>query len=138
MAVDTIMPERRSRFSPRILRKIGEISLGYGMLLPAVGLLVVFEFFPVFYGFYISMCDWRLSCTKFILFDNYIRAFSDPEMWHSLLITASYSLISVPLQLSLGLVLAYLLFQKVKGLQFFRMMFQYIIRKQWSRFIFGN
>ena len=124
MAVDSLsVSPKRSRFSPRTLRRIGEISLGYGFLLPAVALLVIFEFFPVFYGFYISMCDWKLSCTKFIAFDNYIRAFNDPEMWYSLLITASYSLISVPIQLGLGLVLAYLLFQKVKGLQFFRMMF---------------
>lgn len=124
MAVDTMaVNPRRSRFSPRTIKRMGEISLGYGLLLPAVGLLVVFEFFPVFYGFYISMCDWKLSCVNFIGFDNYIRAFNDPEMWHSLLITASYSLISVPIQLGLALVLAYLLFQKIKGLQLFRMMF---------------
>lgn len=124
MAVDsmTVSPHN-SRFSPRMLRRIKEVSLGYGFLLPAVALLIIFEFFPVFYGFYISMCDWKLSCAKFVAFDNYIRAFNDPQMWHSLLITASYSLISVPIQLGLGLVLAYLLFQKVKGLQFFRMMF---------------
>lgn len=124
MAVDSMsVSPKRSALSPRMIRRIREIGLGYGLLLPAVGLLVIFEFFPVFYGFYISMCDWRLSCTKFIYFDNYIRAFNDPDMWHSLLITASYSLISVPLQLGLALVLAYLLFQKIKGLQLFRMLF---------------
>ena len=86
-------------------------------------LLLVFEFFPVFYGFYISMCDWKLSCTKFVLFDNYLKAFNDPEMWHSLLITATYSLISVPIQLGLALVMAYLLFQKIRGLTIYRMLY---------------
>lgn len=109
--------------TPKMWRRIREVGLGYGLLLPAFVLLVVFEFFPVFYGFYISMCDWKLSCTKFVLFDNYIRAFEDPDMWHSLLITATYSLISVPVQLGLGLVLAYLLFQKIRGLTIYRMLY---------------
>lgn len=124
MAVESMRPPQKApMFTQRFVRRMREVSLGYGLLAPAVILLVVFEFFPVFYGFYISMCDWRLSCTKFILFDNYIRAFNDPDMWRSLIITASYSLISIPLQLGLSLVLAYLLFQKIKGLQLFRMLF---------------
>lgn len=124
MAVESIVhPKKSSQFSPRFIRRLKEISLGYALLAPAVLLLLIFEIYPVFYGFYISMCDWKLSCTSFIGFDNYIRAFNDPDMWHSLLITASYSLISVPLQLGLGLVLAYLLFQKIKGLTIYRMLF---------------
>jgi len=59
----------------------------------------------------------------FVGLDNYVRAFGDPEMWHSLLTTATYSLISVPLQLGLGLVIAYLLFQDIRGKDAFRVMF---------------
>jgi len=109
--------------SPRIWRRIKEIGLGYGLLTPAFLLLLVFELYPVIYGFYISMCDWKLTCVKVIYFDNYLRAFADPDMWHSLLVTASYSIISVPLQLGLGLVLAYLLFQKIRGLAVYRMLY---------------
>jgi multiple sugar transport system permease protein len=105
------------------INKLREAGLGYLFLGPALILLLVFEIFPVFYGLYISMCDWRLSCARFVLFDNYVQAFSDPEMWHSLLVTATYALISIPLQLSLGLILAYFLFQKIKGAQFFRMIY---------------
>lgn len=115
--------QKSGGLSARTWRRIREVSLGYGLLAPAMILLLVFEFFPVFFGFYISMCDWKLSCTKFVLFDNYIKAFSDPEMWHSLLITATYSLISVPIQLGLALVMAYLLFQKIRGLTIFRMLY---------------
>jgi multiple sugar transport system permease protein len=100
-----------------------EMALGYAMLAPAVILLLVFEVFPIFYGAYISACDWRLSCTRFIGLDNYTRALGDPEMWHSLLITATYALISVPLQLSLALALAYLLFQKIRGREALRTLF---------------
>jgi multiple sugar transport system permease protein len=114
-AVRLGQPQAERRSAGRLRRRIGEISLGYALLAPAFILLVVFEFFPVFYGLYISSCDWRLSCVRFVGLDNYIRAVNDPEMWHSLLVTATYSLISVPLQLGLGLALAYLLFQQIRG-----------------------
>jgi ABC-type sugar transport system permease subunit len=110
----------RSHYSRQRLR---ELTLGYAMLAPAVLLLVVFELFPVLYGAYISACDWRLSCTRFVGFDNYARTLTSAGTWHSLLITATYSIISVPLQLGLGLWIAYLLYQKVRGQSAFRVVF---------------
>lgn len=104
-------------------RRLANLSLGYALLAPAVILLVVFEFYPLFSGLYISLTNWRLARGDFIGLANYVRAFSDPEMWHSLWITFTYSVISVPVQLGLALVIAYLLFQKIKGLQWFRMVY---------------
>jgi ABC-type sugar transport system permease subunit len=116
-------PRFGGQAASRFWRRASEISLGYALLAPACLLLLVFEFFPVFYGLYISSCDWRLSCVRFVGFDNYTRAVTDPEMWHALLVTATYSLISVPLQLSLGLGLAYLLFQKIRGRELLRIIY---------------
>jgi multiple sugar transport system permease protein len=107
----------------QLWRRIQEVSLGYLLLAPALILLLVFEVFPIFYGLYISACDWRLSCVQFIGIDNYIRAFTEPDLWRSLLVTATYSAIAVPVQLGLGLLLAYLLFQKIRGQQLFRVLF---------------
>jgi multiple sugar transport system permease protein len=101
-------------------QRVRDLSLGYAMLAPAVILLLVFEFFPVVYGAYISACDWRLQCTQFVGFDNYLRVLTTSSTWHSLLVTATYSLISVPLQLGIGLGIAYLLYQKIRGQSFFR------------------
>jgi multiple sugar transport system permease protein len=112
--------QRRTRFSRR---RLSEIGLGYTLLAPALILLLAFEVFPIVYGAYISSCDWRLQCTRFVGFDNYSQAFTDPAMWHALLVTATYALISVPLQLGLGLWIAYLLYQKVRGQEFFRVVF---------------
>ena len=114
---------RGPRLSPRGWRRLREISLGYALLAPAFLLLIVFEFFPVGYGLYISLCNWSLRCNQFIGLDNYTRAFADPEMWSSLLTTVVYALVSIPLQLGLGLFLAYLLFQKVRGQDTLRVMF---------------
>jgi multiple sugar transport system permease protein len=113
----------RRRPSARTRRRLSELGIGYALLAPAVILLLVFEVFPIFYGIYISACDWRLSCTSFLGAGNYLKALQDPDMWHSLLVTATYALICVPLQIGLGLFLAYLLFQKVHGKELFRVLF---------------
>ena len=119
VAAPTTTPRRSQGYFSR--RRVRDLSLGYAMLAPAVILLLVFEFFPVVYGVYISACDWRLTCTQFVGFDNYLRVLTTSSTWHSLLITATYSLISVPLQLGIGLGVAYLLYQKIRGQNFFRM-----------------
>ena len=111
-------------FTPHRLRRIREAGLGYLFLLPAFAVLVVFEYWPVFYGAYISTCNWGVKgCIKQIGLANYTKAFSDPEMWHSLLVTATYSILSVPLQLGISLLLAYLLFQKIRGKAIYRVFF---------------
>lgn len=126
MASRTVETEhRRTRQRNTALKggRLREIALGYALLAPAFILLAVFEFFPLFYGALISTCDWQLRCVKSVGFGNYTRAFRDPDMWHALLITATYSFISVPVQLALGLVIAYLLFQKIRFRRTLRVMF---------------
>jgi ABC-type sugar transport system permease subunit len=117
-AVPAATPRGRSGYFSR--QRVRDLSLGYAMLAPAVILLLVFEFFPVLFGVYISACDWRLQCTQFVGFDNYLKVLTTSSTWHSLLVTATYSLISVPLQLGIGLAIAYLLYQNIRGQGFFR------------------
>jgi multiple sugar transport system permease protein len=47
----------------------------------------------------------------------------DPSFLNSLPITLFYSLTTVPAELALGMVLAYILFQKIRGQEFFRMLY---------------
>lgn len=103
-----------------VSRKVRERAMGYTFLAPALIVIGVFELFPLVYGFYISLCDWRLGCTAIIGADNYIRGLTDPAMWYALLVTATYSLITVPVQLGLGLVIAVLLFQRFGPTELFR------------------
>ena len=113
--------------SLRRWRRIREVSLGYLLLAPALILLIVFEFYPIFYGLYISMCRWRVGvggCVEGTFgFDNYTRAFADSDWWESILTTTTYAVISVPIQLGLGLFIAYLLFQNIRGKEAFRIMY---------------
>jgi multiple sugar transport system permease protein len=50
-------------------------------------------------------------------------ATGDETFLHSLVITLYYSLGAVPLEIFLGMILAYILFQKIKGQEFFRMIY---------------
>lgn len=105
-----------------VSRKAQERTLGYTFLAPAIILIGVFELYPIFYGFYISLCDWRLGCQAIVGADNYTRGLTDPAMWYALLVTATYSLITVPVQLGLGFIIAVLLFQRARGHELFRML----------------
>ncbi|MCC6177532.1 MAG: sugar ABC transporter permease [Chloroflexi bacterium] len=104
----------------RTLRRVREVSLGYVFLAPALLLLGLFQLFPIVYGMYISACDWRLGCTQIIGLGNYTRAVNDPATWRALLTTATYSLITVPVQLSIGFLIAVLLYQHIRGREIYR------------------
>jgi multiple sugar transport system permease protein len=119
---------RRPLLSGRRLRKIQEAGLGYLFLLPAFLVIGVFEFYGVFAGLRISLCtNYRIrfeegtGCIWGLA--NYIRAFNDPEMWHSISVTIWYAVLSVPVQLAIALVLAYLLFQNIRGKSIYRVLF---------------
>jgi multiple sugar transport system permease protein len=120
-------PASASRPQPALVkrtsaRRTRELGLGYALLAPALILALVFEAFPILYGAYISLCDWRLSCTQFVGLDNYTHALADPQAWQALGTTALYSLIAVPLQLGIGLFLAVVLFQRIRGQEAFRVL----------------
>jgi multiple sugar transport system permease protein len=95
----------------------------YLYLLPAALVLIVFRFIPVIYSFYISLHKWKVKKVAYIGFKNYIKAISDPLFWNSLKITVFYVIGTVPITIIISLVVAYLLFQKIKGLSIYRMIF---------------
>lgn len=95
--------------------------MAYGLLSPALLLFLAFTVFPVIFGLVISLYNWRTGPTDYIGLGNYARALKpDSEMWPALGATISYAILSVPVQLFIALVLAYLLFQKIRGKSFFR------------------
>jgi multiple sugar transport system permease protein len=52
-----------------------------------------------------------------------VIAQGDPDMWEGLKVTVYYSLGTVPFQLAFGMLLAILLFQKLRGSELFRMLY---------------
>jgi ABC-type sugar transport system permease subunit len=102
-------------------------------LAPAMVLLLVWDVFPIVFGAWISLWDWGIRPNGFIGLANYERLFSRlagfdggftlGEFGQSLMVTVLYALGTVPVSIVLGFFAANLLFQKARGLSFFRTSF---------------
>jgi len=112
----TAPPPPRKRSGAR-LRNLPAALL---FLAPAAVIIGVFHFFPLFYAFYISLHRWRLRNQGYIGLENYVTALHERQFWTSFLNTAWFALITVPVTMAAALLLAYLLFQKVRFLGIFR------------------
>ena len=109
------------KHSPARAKAAREALLAYALLSPALLIFLGFTAFPLLFGLYISLWNWRIVPRDFVGLDNYARALSPgSEMWSALGTTITYSLLSVPVQLTIAFLLAYLLFQKIGGKSFFR------------------
>lgn len=97
---------------------------GYLFILPwAVGFLL-FTLGPLIASFVFSTWKWELvSAPVYIGLRNYQVLLGNPDFWHSLGVTAQYSFVRLPLVLSLGLLLAILLNQKIRARGLFRTLF---------------
>ena len=112
------------RASPRRRLPI-EALQAWLFLLPAVVVLGVFQIFPAIAALYMSLFKWDVVQGAFRglgnytdwLYDNSIRS---PDFWRSLSTTFTYVIITVPLEIALALVLAYLLYQKMRGRGIYR------------------
>ena len=83
----------------------------YLFLLPAAVLILVFNIIPLFASFFISMLDMGISfdSAKFIGLDNFKEALTDRRFVNSLIVTLKFTVIEVPIQMVLGLVLSAML-----------------------------
>jgi len=99
---------------------------GYGFMLPAIIILAVFTLFPIGFAFFLSFT--RVSLIGGMDFDwvgfgNYQIAFGDHRVWTALRNTAWYTLLVVPAQTFLALVIAAVLNSGVKFQKAFRTIF---------------
>lgn len=103
---------------PARRRKIDWFAYLY--LLPAFAIITVFHIIPVGYAIWISLQGGTIRNFRFVGLDNYVRALTAPEFWSALQTTLFYVLGTVPVTMTLGLGVAYLLFQKIRGRGFYR------------------
>jgi len=77
---------------------------------PAMATLVAIFIYPLCYSFWISLQRWSLisGVRRWTAFGNYVAIFNDPTLPKTLRVTLTYSLLSVALELGLGLLLAFL------------------------------
>ncbi|AWE42489.1 MULTISPECIES: sugar ABC transporter permease [unclassified Actinobaculum] len=115
------LPMRRSRLHNN------ERRAGIGFTAPAVLLIVVFLVIPVLLSFALGFTNARMGSMEnpgFTGLTNFVRALTkDPTFWDALRNIAIFVLVVVPLQGGLGLVLALLVNQKIRGITTFRVVF---------------
>jgi multiple sugar transport system permease protein len=107
-------------------RILAENLLAYAFLLPAMAVLVVFHFAGGFAAVGMSLLKWDVVPGAFRGLDNYqtvLVGSRAEEFWHSLSVTLTYTLITVPIEIAVSLVLAYLLFQKMRGRGIYRTLY---------------
>ena len=92
----------------------------YLFILPAFVLLTVFHIYPVFNAIYISLQKGPITRFTFVGLQNYTRALASSDFWSSLVNTFVFAFLTVFITIALGLVVAYLLFQNVRGQSVYR------------------
>ncbi|BCG58198.1 carbohydrate ABC transporter permease [Paenibacillus sp. URB8-2] len=97
---------------------------GYLFIAPPFIGLAIFLLYPLLSSFYISFTSYNFSSSpEFIGLDNYKRMlFNDELVWKTLGNTF-YAALGVPIGMAVSLLIAILLNQKIKGRNFFRLMF---------------
>jgi ABC-type sugar transport system permease subunit len=97
--------------------------VSYLFLSPFLLIFGTFLLFPIFYSFWLSFSvkapGFNLDM-NFVGLDNYIRLFKDVEFGWSLLMTLYYAVLSIPMGISVSLLLAILLNNKLKCTNFLR------------------
>ncbi len=93
----------------------------YWLIGPAVFLLLLIGLFPLIYSLVVSFMRLTMleSDTSFAGLENFATLFKDKRLWESLLHTALITTIALPLELVLGLAMAYLFLEPMRGRQIF-------------------
>ena len=93
-------------------------------ILPMLVGLLVFRLIPIGFSFGISFTSWNIfSPPRWIGLENYRTLLQSPAFWEVARNTVVFALVFVPLVMGLGLSLAVLVNQKLRGSTFFRGVF---------------
>jgi multiple sugar transport system permease protein len=106
-----------------------EALVGYGFVLIPLAMFALFYLYPIVNAFYISVHEWGGIEGKigYVGFDNFRTLRDDEQFWtwppergRALWNTIYYALLVVPIQMALGLLMALIVNQPIRGRAFFR------------------
>lgn len=100
---------------------------GYFFIAPFFIVLVIFNLYSIFYTFKLSFHTWDgISEPIWIGIQNYVRLLKDSIFWKSVIQTGVITVVAGGLQITTGLILAYILNQKfIKRANFFKNVFYF-------------
>lgn len=103
-------------------------------LLPGLLLFITFIIGPMAYSFRMSFYDWNIvhpENSVWVGFANYLDVLKDNIFQRAVLNTLFYGLVTVPGQMVIGLIIALLLNQDIRGKAFFRLMYYLPVITSW-------
>jgi len=115
-------------------RQMRNLPMALVFLLPGIVLFAAFVIGPMLYSLRISFFDWKIlnpELSAWLGLENYSRALGDPIFRRSVLNTLAYSAVTVPTQIIIGVTIALLLNQKIRGKAFFRVMYYLPVITSW-------
>jgi multiple sugar transport system permease protein len=117
---ETVRPPRaHNRRRTALSRRRAALGLIY--IAPAAALLGLFFLWPLVRTVYISFFDYPiLGPSTFIGVQNYIEAFKDSDFGQAVVFTVVYTLITTPVILIVGFVLAALVRRRTRAARFFQ------------------
>ena len=92
-------------------------------LLPSLGVILLFNIYPLIRSFWMSFQKGSLLKLQFTGLSNYQKVLADPVFHKALLNTALYAFVVVPIALCISVVIAWIIFEKVKHKSVFETIF---------------
>src|SRR6266540_3413181 len=117
------MTSARAEPTPSLRRaRRSEALAGYAMIAIPMALFLILQIGSVFYALYISVWRWniRTGPQDFKGIANYEKLLTDPIFARAIQNSLYYAVIWVPLTMAIGLFLAVIVNQKIRGQTFFR------------------
>ncbi|HVD85827.1 MAG TPA: sugar ABC transporter permease [Solirubrobacterales bacterium] len=105
------LPRRRSLFRE-------ERRLGAAMVAPSLAVIALVAAYPICYAIWLSLNEYSVitpGLSRFVGLDNYIDALGSSEFWEAFKTTVLFTVISVSLELVLGLAMALVMHQAFRG-----------------------
>ena len=97
---------RRSRKKSDVRRNL----TGWAFIAPFAIIFLALLIAPLFYALYLSLFQKSIvGGTRFVLFGNYLKAFTDPSFLDGVWFVISFSIILIPLQMAISLAMALIL-----------------------------
>lgn len=112
------LPRRRRR---SVFRE--ERRLGAAMLAPSLAVIALVAAYPICYAIWLSLNEYSVvtpGLSRFVGLDNYLDALGSTQFWEAMKTTVLFTVISVGLELAIGLGMALVMHQAFRGRAFLR------------------
>ena len=109
--------------------RVREAGWGYAFVLLPMVIFGIFFIYPLGYAIYISFFEWgilgKVPGTGNVGAENYRTLFDDPIFRRAIRNTIEFTLVVVPLEMALGLLIALVINARIRGRLFFRSAFYF-------------